>query len=64
MEQENQRREQRDALRDAAGSWEDENHPELAEGADEWVREMRQESIKRSEKVEQQRDVDEPLRQV
>jgi hypothetical protein len=58
MEQETQRREQRDALRDAAGSWEEENHPELAEGADEWVRQMRRESIKRSERVEQQREAE------
>jgi hypothetical protein len=64
MDREIQRREQRDALRDAAGSWQAEDHPELAGGADEWVREMRRGSIRRSEKVERRRDTDEPLRRV
>jgi predicted Holliday junction resolvase-like endonuclease len=52
VERELRRREQRDALREAAGSWKDEEHPELAEGADKWVREMRQEAVKRFEKIE------------
>jgi hypothetical protein len=55
VERELRRREQRDALREAAGSWKDEDHPELAEGADKWVWEMRQESVKRFEKIEQHR---------
>jgi hypothetical protein len=56
VEREIRRREQREALREAAGSWKDEDHPELAGGADKWVREMRQESIKRFEEVERHRE--------
>ena len=52
IQREVRRREQREALREAAGSWKDEDHPELAEGADKWVREMRQESVKRFEKIQ------------
>jgi hypothetical protein len=46
VEREIRRREQRDALREAAGSWKDEDHPELVEGADRWIQKMRQKSIK------------------
>ena len=49
VEREIRRREQLDALRDAAGSWQDEKHPELAEGAGKWIHEMRQQSITRLE---------------
>ena len=56
VEREIRRREQRDALREAAGSWKDEDHPQLAEGADQWVRQMRQESVKRSEEIEHNRE--------
>jgi len=52
------RREQRNALREAAGSWKSEEHPELAEGAEAWVRKMRQESVKRLEKIEHQREAE------
>jgi hypothetical protein len=58
VEREIRRREQCDALREAAGSWKDEDHPELADGADKWVREMRQEAAKRFEKIEQQREAE------
>jgi hypothetical protein len=58
VEREIRRREQRDALREAAGSWKDEDHPELTEGADKWVREMRQESVTRFEKIEQRREAE------
>lgn len=58
VEREIRRREQLDALREAAGSWKDENHPDLVEGADRWVREMRQESISRLERVEQHREAE------
>lgn len=51
VEREIRRREQLDALREAAGSWKDEDHPELAEGADKWVRGIREESVKRLEKI-------------
>lgn len=47
VEREVRRRDQRDAIREAAGSWQDQNHSELGQGADKWVREMRQESVKR-----------------
>ena len=58
VEREIRRREQRDALREAAGSWKDEDHPELAEGADKWVQQMRQESVRRLEKIEHQREAE------
>src|ERR1035441_5928516 len=58
VEREIRRLEQRDALREAAGSWKDEDHPELAEGADKWVQQMRQESGKRFEKIEHQREAE------
>src|SRR6266852_2901733 len=46
---------QRRALRVATGAWKAEDHPELAGGAAKWIREMRQESVKRYEKVERYR---------
>lgn len=58
LEREIRRREQRDALREAAGTWNDQDHPELVEGADQWVLKMRQESVKRLDKVEQHREVE------
>ena len=65
-EREIRRREQRDALREAGGSWKDEEHPELADGADKWVREMRQEPIKVREggQDRQAAPADGPLRKV
>jgi hypothetical protein len=50
-----QRNEQLEALQEAAGSWKDDNHPELANGSEAWVRSMRQESEKRSERIEKRR---------
>jgi hypothetical protein len=47
---------QRNALRDAKGAWTQEDHPELAQGAAQWVREIRQESVKRFEKIEHHRE--------
>lgn len=58
VEREIRRREQRDALREAAGTWKDDDHPELAEGADKWVRQIRQESVRRFEKIEQHREAE------
>ena len=55
LERELRRREQRDALGEAAGSWEDEDHPELAEGGDKWIREIRRGSAERLDKIERQR---------
>ncbi len=37
------------ALQKAAGSWKDENHPELTRGAEKWVNRLRRESDKRLE---------------
>lgn len=39
-----QRRQQRDALRASKGAWKDEDHPELKDGAEAWVNQMRAES--------------------
>ena len=39
------------ALESAAGSWKDEDHPELKEGAAKWVKKLRQEYEHRFEKV-------------
>ncbi len=47
---------QRSALRAAKGAWKAEDHPELAQGAAQWVRNIRQESLKRFEHVEQHRE--------
>ena len=46
---------QRQALRAATGTWKAEEHPELAGGAASWVREIRQESVKRFEKIQHHR---------
>ena len=55
LEGEIRRREQLAALREAAGSWTDEDHPELASGAEAWVKQMRLESearLKRRDDLE------------
>jgi dethiobiotin synthetase len=39
------------ALESAAGSWKDEDHPELKGGAAKWVKKLRQEYDQRFEKV-------------
>ena len=39
------------ALETAAGSWRDQDHPELKGGAAKWVKELRQEYDRRFEKV-------------
>jgi hypothetical protein len=38
---------QREAIHAAAGSWKDEDHPELANGSYEWVRKIRDEDWQR-----------------
>ena len=43
---------QRQALRAATGAWKAEDHPELAGGAASWVHQIRQESVKRFEKID------------
>jgi hypothetical protein len=47
---------QRNALRAVKGSWKAKDHPELAEGAAKWIREIRQDSVKRYEKIERHRE--------
>ena len=49
---------QRTALRAARGAWKPEDHPELAEGAAKWVHDIRQESVKRFEKIERHREAE------
>ena len=48
-------RRQREALRAAAGEWRPEDHPELTDRAEAWVREIRRQSVKgRIEKIERE----------
>lgn len=58
LEREMRRREQLDALEQAVGAWADADHPELANGAEAWVREMRDASVKRLEELERGRDAE------
>jgi hypothetical protein len=51
-------RQQRDALRAAKGAWKQEAHPELAQGAAAWVRQVRSVDAKRFEELEQRRNPD------
>jgi hypothetical protein len=46
---------QRKALHSAKGAWKPEDHPELAAGAAQWVHDLRQESVKRFEKIQERR---------
>lgn len=39
------------ALEDAAGSWKDQDHPELKQGAAKWVEKLRRQDEKRFQKV-------------
>ncbi len=43
---------QRETLRAVKGAWKAADHPELVDGAAKWVREIRQESIKRYEEID------------
>jgi len=56
LEREIRRREQLAAIQDVTGSWKDEDHPELANGADSWVRQMRQESADGSQRLQEQQE--------
>ena len=56
LEREIRRHEQLEALREAAGCWDEARHSELAQGAAAWVRQTRQESIEKLERLEQLRD--------
>jgi Arc/MetJ-type ribon-helix-helix transcriptional regulator len=48
LDHEIRRRRLMQILDDAAGSWKDEDHPELKDGAYAWVRQMRDEDDRRS----------------
>jgi len=39
------------AVRETSGAWKDEDHPELKEGVDNWVRSLRKEDEKRSKEI-------------
>ena len=52
LEAELQRREQLAALEEAAGCWKDEDHPELANGSQAFVRELRNEATQRLEEIQ------------
>jgi hypothetical protein len=47
---------QMEALRAATGAWKSEDHPEFADGAAMWVREIREESRRRYEEIELHRE--------
>ena len=48
-------RRQREVLRETAGAWKDENHPELAQEAAAWVRQIRALDTQRFEDLERRR---------
>lgn len=54
LESELQRHEQLAALEDAAGCWKDENHPELANGTEPFIRALRDKAALRLEKIQHQ----------
>jgi hypothetical protein len=49
-------RRQRDALRETAGAWKSEDHPELAQGAAAWIRQIRALDNQRFEELERRRE--------
>ena len=49
-------RRQREVLSETAGAWKAEDHPELAEGAAAWVRQMRSLDNRRFEELEGRRE--------
>ena len=49
-EKELMRRRQIAALKGAAGAWKDQEHPELRQGSDQWIRKLRQEGERRLKK--------------
>lgn len=54
LETELLRREQLAALEDAAGCWKDENHPELANGPEHFIRALRDQATHRLQKIQHQ----------
>jgi len=49
-------RRQREVLRETAGAWKSEDHPELAQGAAAWIRQIRTLDDERFEELERRRD--------
>ncbi len=49
-------RRQRETLRETAGAWKSEDHPELARGSAEWVRQIRSLENQRFDEQERRRD--------
>jgi hypothetical protein len=49
-------RRQREVLREIAGAWKAEDHPELADGAEPWVRKVRALDAGRFDEIERHRD--------
>ena len=49
-------RRQREALREATGAWKDKEHPELAQGAAAWVRQLRSLDTRRLAELDRRRD--------
>jgi hypothetical protein len=49
-------RRQREALREATGAWKSEDHPELAQGASTWIRQIRARDNQHFEELERRRD--------
>lgn len=49
-------RRQREVLRETAGTWKTEDHPELAEGAAAWIRQIRALDAPRLDDLESRRD--------
>jgi hypothetical protein len=49
-------RRQRDVLRETAGAWKPEDHPELAQGSAAWVQQIRSIDNQRFEELERRRD--------
>jgi hypothetical protein len=49
---------QRNALRAVKEAWKPEDHPELAQGAAQWVHDIRQESVKRFREIERHREAE------
>jgi hypothetical protein len=47
---------QREAWRETAGAWNSEDHPELAQGAAAWIRQIRERDNQRFEELERRRD--------
>jgi hypothetical protein len=49
-------RKQLEAVRESAGAWKSEDHPELAQGAAAWIRQIRSFDTARFEELERRRD--------